>query len=152
MTGHPPINRQVARVLLIDPRNRVLLFRAQDPDNPDQPADWYLPGGGMHDGETPAQAARRELLDEAAIEDVEIGPVVARLSGVRFQFGGRTFEQDEWHPLAWAADDQVGDGRADDAVAAAVLAHRWWSLDDLPGSNETVGWSPASGGQHRCPR
>lgn len=138
MTAHLPISRQVARVLLLDPRNRVLLFRAQDPADLDQPAYWYLPGGGMRNGETPAQAARRELLEEAAIEDVEIGPVVARLAGVRFRFGGRIFEQDEWHLLGRVADGQVVDGRAEDAEAAAVAAHRWWSLDDLRASNEII--------------
>ena len=49
------------------------------------------------------------------------------------KFGGRTFQQDEWHPLA-----QVGDSRAGDVEAAAVRAHRWWSLDDLAGSDEII--------------
>jgi len=92
----------------------------------------------MLDGETPAQAARRELLEEAAIEDVEFGPIVAHLVGVRFQFGGRAFAQDEWHLLARAADDHVGKSRAEDVEAAAVAARRWWSLDDLAGSNEII--------------
>ena len=138
MTAPLPISRQVARVLLLDPRDRVLLFRADDPADPEQPAYWYLPGGGMRDGETPAQAARRELVEETGIGDVDIGPVIARLADVRFQFGGRTFKQDEWHLLAHVRRDQVGDSRAGDVEAAAVRAHRWWSLDDLAGSDEII--------------
>lgn len=138
MSQHRPIRRQVARVVLLDPRNRVLLLRAQDPVHPDQPAFWYLPGGGMHAGETPAEAARRELREETAIEDVEIGPVVSRLAEVRFQFGGQSFEQDEWHLLARVADDLVGESVAGDAEAPAVAAHRWWSIDDLVRSKEAI--------------
>jgi len=37
---------------------------------------WFTPGGGLHLGESYADAARRELREEVGIDPVEIGPCV----------------------------------------------------------------------------
>ena len=54
------IRRPAARVLLVSDRDRILLIRwvfdAEDPLGL-----WITPGGGLHDGETFEQGARREL-------------------------------------------------------------------------------------------
>ncbi|MFE9748276.1 NUDIX hydrolase [Saccharothrix saharensis] len=62
-----------ARVLLLDPADRVLLIHARDPDQPDHHW-WELPGGGLDPDETPTQAARRELAEETGIHHVTLGP------------------------------------------------------------------------------
>jgi ADP-ribose pyrophosphatase YjhB (NUDIX family) len=53
-----------ARVLLLDPLDRVLLIHARDPEDPGHHW-WELPGGGLDDGEDLADAARRELAEES---------------------------------------------------------------------------------------
>ena len=136
----PPtvIRRRVARVLLFDDQDRLLLFYVRDPADPAGDPWWYLPGGGMDPGESPEQAARRELFEETGIEDAEIGPVVLQRRGVRFRFGGRDYEQDEWHVFGRL---QAGGGIAgggDDLEAEAVAAHRWWTVADLTTSSEVV--------------
>jgi 8-oxo-dGTP pyrophosphatase MutT (NUDIX family) len=45
-----------ARVLLLDPLDRVLLIHARDPEDPGHHW-WELPGGGLHDGEDLADAS-----------------------------------------------------------------------------------------------
>ncbi len=131
MSDSELVRRHVARILLFDANDRLLLFFARDGVEPTNPPYWYLPGGGMVDGESPEQAARRELVEEAGVVTAEIGAVVARFRGIRFQFEGHDFEQDEWLVTGRLLDGRLGQGRVDDGESAAVAAHRWWSLDEL---------------------
>ena len=138
MDSHTVIRRRVARVLLFDDQDRLLLFYVRDPADPTSDPWWYLPGGGMDPGESPEQAARRELFEETGIENAVIGPVVSEGRGVRFRFGGRDYEQDEWHVLGRLPQSGAIIGGGDDLEAVAVAAHRWWTLADLETSSEVV--------------
>jgi len=132
------IRRRVARVLLFDDQDRLLLFHVRDTADPKSDPWWYLPGGGMDPGESPEEAARRELFEETGIDDAEIGPVVLERRGVRFRFGGRDYEQDEWHVLGRLPHGGAIVGGGDDLEVEAVDAHRWWRLADLEMSSEVV--------------
>jgi 8-oxo-dGTP pyrophosphatase MutT (NUDIX family) len=70
--------RTSARVILIDPSDRVLLLAARDPA--DQRVVWFVPGGGVEEGETLEQAAVRELAEEVpmAASVALSGPVWTR--------------------------------------------------------------------------
>jgi 8-oxo-dGTP diphosphatase len=55
--------------------DRVLLVRR---DKPPRRGQWSLPGGAQQVGETLAEAARREVREEVALE-IELGAIVATL-------------------------------------------------------------------------
>ncbi|MEU4482655.1 NUDIX domain-containing protein [Micromonospora sp. NPDC023966] len=64
----------VALVLLVDPSGAVLL-QHRDEHAPVSPNQWSLPGGHLEPGETPEQAARRELLEGTGLTVGELHPL-----------------------------------------------------------------------------
>ena len=67
--------RPAARILLLDPEGRLLLFRFDPGDG--RPPFWATPGGARDPGEDFAACARRELLEETGL-DLDCGAEVAR--------------------------------------------------------------------------
>jgi 8-oxo-dGTP diphosphatase len=65
---------EIALVLLVDPSGAVLL-QHRDEDAAASPNRWSLPGGHLEPGETPAEAARRELLEETGLTANDLHPL-----------------------------------------------------------------------------
>ena len=55
------------RTVVLDARERLLLFHTRDPTYPELGTWWELPGGGLEPDETFRAAAVRELAEEAGI-------------------------------------------------------------------------------------
>jgi 8-oxo-dGTP pyrophosphatase MutT (NUDIX family) len=122
--------RRAARVVVLDPRDRLLLINARDPRRRDGPDWWEIPGGGIDPGETSLEAVRRELWEEAGIRDAEIGPCVWTQT-VEFTFGGWHFEQDEWVHVARCDGSSAGPRGLEALEALAFGEQRWWSCEEV---------------------
>jgi 8-oxo-dGTP diphosphatase len=59
--------RVCAKVLLVDERDRVLLLSGIDRTKPDMSPWWFPVGGSIESGETLAEAAVREVLEETGL-------------------------------------------------------------------------------------
>lgn len=107
--------RRVAGVLLVD-RTGGILLQHRDEHAPGDALKWGLPGGRIEPGETPLQAARRELFEEAGLT---AGQLELFWRGVHSEvveshvYCGRT--------NATQSDVVLGEGRAMVFVAAAEV-------------------------------
>jgi 8-oxo-dGTP pyrophosphatase MutT (NUDIX family) len=131
------IRRLAARVVLIDSTGRTLLFRGGDPSRPEAGTWWFTPGGGVEDGETLPEAARREVLEETGVDLVEVGePVVRRR--IRYRFEGELIDQTEHIFVARADITELNASGWTEVERRVVVEHRWWSLAELHSTRERV--------------
>lgn len=128
--------RKVARVVLFDQNDRVLLMHGHEPDDP---ADhwWFTPGGGVEGEETREETARRELAEETGITEIDLGPVIWRRT-CSFPFAGRRWDQDEWYYVARTRTTEVRATALTELERRSVAGARWWTCQELARTHETV--------------
>lgn len=123
--------RVTARVLLLDPDNRILLMKGRLASDPAAPGAWFPIGGGIEPGETLFEGAAREIVEETGLTDAVLGPVVWRGEGIVLdrqrrpvvlkanylvaRCGGGEPSRAGWEPLERELLDDM----------------RWWTLDGL---------------------
>ena len=132
-----PEVRNAARVLLLDPDDRVLLIRGGDPAAPEAGTWWITPGGGLEPGEDARTAAIREVEEETGhrLADVE-GPVLRRSSV--FPFDGRLIEQRELYFTARVPAFEPQRTGWTELERRALHGTAWWTADDLRSTADTV--------------
>jgi len=130
--------RLTARVLLFDPQGRILLMKGRLPSDPAAPGAWFTLGGGVEAGETVAQAAAREIVEETGFEDAIIGEVAWR--------GEQTLHDRKKRPVLFKESyflARCGGGEPSRAGWQALEREfvddmRWWTLEELAACAEPV--------------
>ncbi|MFD8740585.1 NUDIX hydrolase [Streptomyces sp. NPDC059618] len=132
------IPRQAARVAVLDPAGAVFMFRY---DNEEVGVHWALPGGGLDPGETPHQAAVREVREETGWTDIELGGTPLCFWEHDFTRVGVPVRQYEHIFLAYGPRRVPGGELGAFQAAEGILGGRWWSPDDLSAAVEAL-WPP----------
>ena len=134
------IERPSARLILLDPDDRLFLFNVHDPGvfdpaNPHSDPFWVMIGGFVDPGEDYADAAVREAREETAI--VVDGPVrwVWKRER-RMSWRGKDVLHRERFFLGRTERTEVDTSGLDERERSWTLGHRWWRADEIAASKE----------------
>ncbi len=140
--------RASARFILIDPDERILLFRVDelagnDPfRSPGLPARdhsfWITPGGGVEPGEMLEQAAHRELREETGLVAPDLGAPVYYCEKMLENGSGPMLSQEHFFLVRLSARAAISTVGHTELERRDIHLHRWWSLAELESTAETV--------------
>ena len=128
----PPV-RRAPRAVVLDARERVLLYRFVTPGGS---TFWGLPGGGLEAGESWEDGMRRELREEIGLDDARLGPVLWTREQ-RFVWH-RVVRQAERCYLVRAEAEELTPALAVE-TEEAMREYRWWTPGELAAS-DVVTW------------
>jgi 8-oxo-dGTP pyrophosphatase MutT (NUDIX family) len=129
-----PAERPAARILLLDDKGRVLLFRF---DAGDRPAFWATPGGAVDPGESFAEAARRELCEETGL-DLECGEQVHRRVVEFVTLEDVPVLADERYFLVRAGTCAIDTAGHTELERRVMQEHRWFEPGEIAGWPEPI--------------
>jgi 8-oxo-dGTP pyrophosphatase MutT (NUDIX family) len=132
--------RPSARLLVIDPAGRVLLFRFVFLQGDFGPQDyWATPGGAVEPGETFVEAARRELFEETGIVAKDLGEPVAEQEFIlRLTTGEQVVAEERFYLVRVAEPAPISRQHWTPAEREFMVEHRWWSEADVRSTADTV--------------
>jgi 8-oxo-dGTP pyrophosphatase MutT (NUDIX family) len=121
-----PTVRRAGRVILLDENDRLLLARFEYGGK----HWWTAPGGGLDDGETHEQAARREITEETGHVLGQLGPWVWTREHV-FRFEGQLYRQVERYFVAHVSVFDVHSQELGEQEAKVFAGLGWWTPEEL---------------------
>jgi 8-oxo-dGTP pyrophosphatase MutT (NUDIX family) len=124
--------------MLVDRADRTLLLRGSDPARPGL-RWWFTPGGGLNDGETPAEGAARELYEETGLQiaPADLGePFWHQVT--HFSYDNRNYRQEQDFYLVRVPEWQVDTAGFDPDEQVTIDQHRWWTAAELDATGELV--------------
>ena len=130
----PLVRRNTARLLVLDPQDRVLLFRFT-PET--KPPFWATPGGAVDAGESFAEAGQRELFEETGFI-AAVGEAIAIQNNRYFAFWGEDIIAQEHYFAVRTGGGDIDISGHEEIERQVMTAHRWFSHAELACWSEPV--------------
>jgi len=138
--------RRSARLIVLNPRDQVLLFQfdypaIRDPADPrgeDQPTIfWCTPGGGLDPGESYEQAAHRELWEETGLRVESLGTPVFDEEKVVQIYGQPKLHRNRYY-LIHVPTSELSISQFTQIEINTYRSHRWWTVAELESTSDDV--------------
>jgi len=134
-----PRRRLAARILLIGPTDRLLLFKIQYKAGALAGMSyWATPGGQLRLDESFEAAAVRELKEETGVDIQSVGPCIAHREFPWKMPDGEDVLAIENYYVAQAEIEQCSSDSWSGQERGAIGEVRWWSQAELAGCDEDV--------------
>ncbi|MFC1947771.1 NUDIX hydrolase [Chloroflexota bacterium] len=118
----------MARAQCIIHRDNMLLMAKHRMDGEEW---WCLPGGGIEYGETPSEAALRELQEECSVK----GRIIAEVSHIKYPI-----ESESYTYLIDIEDSEPKIGDDIDLIGQYLVDIAWMRLKDIPERDRAFLW------------
>ncbi len=126
--------RRAARIIVLDPDQRALMFRF---DVPDRPPFWVTAGGECEPGESFDGAAKRELFEETGIT-ADPGQQIARTTPEFVTVEGEPVRADERYYLVRVERAQISTANHTELEKCVMTRHRWFTIAELRDWHEAI--------------
>ncbi|MEO0464498.1 MAG: NUDIX domain-containing protein [Pseudomonadota bacterium] len=126
--------RRSARIILLSPASRALMFRF---DVADRPPFWVTAGGECEPGETFEEAARRELFEETGLK-ADPGKQIARTTPQFVTVEGEPVQADERYFLLRVGEERIDTAHHTPLEQRLMTRHRWFTLAELSDWHEAL--------------
>ena len=123
-----PIPRVGGRLLIVSPAGRLLLIHERIEGG----THWLTPGGGVEDGERPAEAAVREALEETG-QHLPLKPGAAAVLKTRrtWSWRGTVYDQVDHFFVRRSEEFEPRPAALTGPEQETLLGFRWWSGAEL---------------------
>ncbi|MEN8152291.1 MAG: NUDIX domain-containing protein [Planctomycetota bacterium] len=123
--------RDCVRALLVTGDSRILLLHYSMPERGDDFEMWLTPGGGIRDGETRADALRREVFEETGLVEFEIGPHVWNREHAFEERGRRVCQREAYFLVPTERFEPFVFENPEAHERDATVGYRWWSIEEI---------------------
>ena len=132
--------RKVARIVLINNANRILLLKYEDKtvfnnEKPNCKPFWVTPGGTLYKNESFEEAAKRELFEETGLKSIEIGKLVwNRVHNLNWK--GQDTKLIEKYYITHTDEMEIKLDNLTSNEKKVYRSHKWWVIEEICNSNE----------------